>query len=189
MRRVVNTPVPTSETPEAMGQLYLAYMNAGDRRMEPLLMIPCVILDFLCIHPFPDGNGRTSRLLTTALLCNSNFYVCRFVLLDGHISLTKGASYRPLRNPLPAGARTIGPISRSCATSSRAFWSATRTKTPTSPSPTTGTQSDRYIPLRPLCTCQSRIKKRSFRIAWYQQSPWFQHRLSHRSDVRFDVHA
>lgn len=95
-REVVFTPVPASETPEAMGQLFLAYMDARDSGVEPLLLIPCVILDFLCIHPFPDGNGRTSRLLTTALLYNSGFDVCRFVSLDEHISLTKGAYYRAL---------------------------------------------------------------------------------------------
>ncbi len=96
-REIVFTPVPASETPDAMGQLFLAYMEARDSGVEPLLLIPCVILDFLCIHPFPDGNGRTSRLLTTALLYNSGFDVCRFVSLDEHISLTKGAYYSALR--------------------------------------------------------------------------------------------
>lgn len=95
-REIVFTPVPASETPGTMGQLFLAYMEARDDGMEPLLLIPCVILDFLCIHPFPDGNGRTSRLLTTALLYNNGFDVCRFVSLDEHISLTKGAYYRAL---------------------------------------------------------------------------------------------
>ena len=89
-RTVVFEPVPASEVGDSMEQLFLAYMDARDGGMEPLLLIPCVILDLQCIHPFPDGNGRTSRLLTTALLYNSGFDVCRYVSLDEHISLTKG---------------------------------------------------------------------------------------------------
>ncbi len=95
-REVVYVPVPASETPDAMEQLFLAYMDARDQGMEPLLLIPCAILDFLCVHPFQDGNGRTSRLLTTAMLYNSGFDVCRYVSLDERISLTKGSYYRAL---------------------------------------------------------------------------------------------
>ena len=79
-----------------MDQLFLAYIEARDEGMEPLLLIPCVILDYLCIHPFPDGNGRTSRLLTVLLLYNSGFDVCRYVSMDEHIALTKGEYYRTL---------------------------------------------------------------------------------------------
>lgn len=95
-RNIVFEPVPASETPDSMGQLILAYMEARDGGVEPLLLIPCVILDFLCIHPFADGNGRTSRLLTTVLLYNNGFDVCRYVSLDEHISLTRGAYYQAL---------------------------------------------------------------------------------------------
>lgn len=60
-RRVRFRPTPARETPRAMEQLELAYMAArDDANVNQLLLIPCVILDFLCIHPFRDGNGRMS---------------------------------------------------------------------------------------------------------------------------------
>lgn len=95
-RHIVFESVPASETEDAMEQLFLAYMEARDEGMEPLLLIPCVILDFLCIHPFADGNGRTSRLLTTALLYNNGFNVCRYVSMDQHIAMTKSEYYSAL---------------------------------------------------------------------------------------------
>ena len=68
-RRVRFRPTPASETPEAMEQLEFAYFDARcDANINQLLLIPCVILDFLCIHPFRDGNGRMSRLLSLLLL-------------------------------------------------------------------------------------------------------------------------
>ena len=68
-RRVRFRPTPADETPKAMEQLELAYMEArSDANINQLLLIPCVILDFLCIHPFRDGNGRMSRLLSLLLL-------------------------------------------------------------------------------------------------------------------------
>ncbi len=68
-RRVRFRPTPASETPKAMEQLELAYLDArSDANINQLLLIPCVILDFLCIHPFRDGNGRMSRLLSLLLL-------------------------------------------------------------------------------------------------------------------------
>ena len=64
-RKVRFRPIPASETLDAMEQLELAYLDARDNpRINQLLLIPCVILDFLCIHPFRDGNGRMSRLHT-----------------------------------------------------------------------------------------------------------------------------
>ena len=63
-RRVRFRPTSASETPKAMEQLELAYLDArGNANINQLLLIPCVILDFLCIHPFRDGNGRMSRLM------------------------------------------------------------------------------------------------------------------------------
>ena len=57
-RRVRFRPTSASETPKAMEQLELAYLDArGNSNINQLLLIPCVILDFLCIHPFRDGNG------------------------------------------------------------------------------------------------------------------------------------
>ena len=69
VRSVRFTPVPANETASAMEQLILAYHAAySESEINPLLLIPCVILDFLCIHPFRDGNGRMSRLLSLLLL-------------------------------------------------------------------------------------------------------------------------
>ena len=65
---------PAEETPKAMEQLILAYMDArNDANINQLLLIPCVILDFLSIHPFKDGNGRMSRLLSLLLLYKNDF--------------------------------------------------------------------------------------------------------------------
>lgn len=73
-RRVRFRPMSASETPKAMEQLELAYLDArNDANINQLLLIPCVILDFLCIHPFRDGNGRMSRLLSLLLLYKNGF--------------------------------------------------------------------------------------------------------------------
>ena len=79
-RRVRFRPTPADETPKAMEQLELAYMEArSDANINQLLLIPCVILDFLCIHPFREGNGRMSRLLSLLLLYNCLLYTSRCV--------------------------------------------------------------------------------------------------------------
>jgi Fic family protein len=95
-RRIVFRPVPASETKHAMEQMMLAYMEARDEGMEPLLLIPCAILDFLCIHPFSDGNGRVSRLATALLLYMNGIDACRYVSMDERISRTKGGYYAAL---------------------------------------------------------------------------------------------
>lgn len=70
------------ETPIAMEQLCETFNKAIDEeKTEPLLLIPAFIKDFLCIHPFNDGNGRMSRLLTTLLLCRSGFVVGKYISL------------------------------------------------------------------------------------------------------------
>ena len=96
-RYLVYEPVPASETDDHMEQLCLAYSELSTQGYEPLLYIPCVILDYLCIHPFIDGNGRTSRLLTMLLLYKEGIDVCRYVSMDEHISLTKGDYYHSLQ--------------------------------------------------------------------------------------------
>ena len=65
--------------------------------MERKILIPCFILDFLCIHPFNDGNGRLSRLLTTLLLYRSGFYVGKYISLEALIAKDKSAYYEALQ--------------------------------------------------------------------------------------------
>ena len=66
---------------------------AQDAELDPLLLIPIFILDFLCIHPFNDGNGRMSRLLTTLLLYRSGYVVGRYVSLEAKIERNKNVYY------------------------------------------------------------------------------------------------
>ncbi len=91
-------PVPASETDEAMKQLFLAYTDArDDGGIDQLLLIPCVILDFLCIHPFRDGNGRISRLLSLLLLYRNGFDISRYISFEEQINGMKGSYYEALR--------------------------------------------------------------------------------------------
>ncbi|MBN1778464.1 MAG: Fic family protein [Clostridiales bacterium] len=91
-------PTPAAETPAAMEQLFLAYADVkADAGIHPLLLIPFVILDFLCIHPFDDGNGRISRLLSLLLLYKAGFDVGKYVSFEEQINLHKGAYYEALR--------------------------------------------------------------------------------------------
>ena len=86
------------DTPFAMEQLYLAYIDArNDYSINSILLIPCVILDFLCIHPFSDGNGRMSRLLTLLLLYKSGYDVGRYISFEEQINQNKGEYYEALK--------------------------------------------------------------------------------------------
>lgn len=97
-RRVRFRPTPTKETPKAMEQLELAYMEArSDANINQLLLIPCVILDFLCIHPFRDGNGRMSRLLSLLLLYKNGFDAGKYVSFEEQINNYKDYYYEALR--------------------------------------------------------------------------------------------
>ena len=97
-QRVRFRPVPASETPEAMEQLELAYLAAGSNaNINQLLLIPCVILDFLCIHPFRDGNGRMSRLLSLLLLYKNGYDAGKYVSFEEQISNYKAYYYEALR--------------------------------------------------------------------------------------------
>lgn len=97
-RRVRFRPTPTKETPKAMEQLELAYMEArSDANINQLLLIPCVILDFLCIHPFRDGNGRMSRLLSLLLLYKNGFDSGKYVSFEEQINNYKDYYYEALR--------------------------------------------------------------------------------------------
>ena len=86
-RRVRFRPTPAAETHQAMEQLELAYMEArADANINQLLLIPCVILDFLCIHPFRDGNGRMSRLLSLLLLYKNGYDAGKYVSFEEQIN-------------------------------------------------------------------------------------------------------
>ena len=90
-------PVTPEETDEAIDQLILAYQEAiCDPKINPLLLIPCVVLDFLYIHPFDDGNGRISRLLTLLLLYKSGFDIGGFISIENVINDSKDEYYRAL---------------------------------------------------------------------------------------------
>lgn len=92
------TPLAPFETPGALDRICEEYNRViGNFEVEPLLVIPVFIHDFLCIHPFNDGNGRMSRLLTTLLLYRSGFYVGRYVSLEAKIAKNKDLYYDALR--------------------------------------------------------------------------------------------
>lgn len=94
---VLFTPMAPFETPAALEKICEEYNRIiGNLEVEPLLAIPIFIHDFLCIHPFNDGNGRMSRLLTTLLLYRSGFYVGRYISLEAKISDNKDLYYEAL---------------------------------------------------------------------------------------------
>jgi len=98
-RRVRFSPVPADETKEAMEQLVLAYMEArSNYNINQLLLVPCFILDFLCIHPFTDGNGRMSRLLSLLLLYKNGFDAGRYISFEEQINRTKNNYYQALKD-------------------------------------------------------------------------------------------
>ena len=91
------TPLPPYETPEALDRICGEYNRViGNMELEPLIAIPVFIHDFLCIHPFNDGNGCMSRLLTTLLLYRSGFYVGKYISLEAKIEKHKDLYYDAL---------------------------------------------------------------------------------------------
>ena len=98
-QRVRFAPVPAFQTAEAMEALCSEFNSAIDRsEYDPLLLIPMFILDFLCIHPFNDGNGRMSRLLTLLLLYRSGYIVGKYISMEMLIEKTKETYYEALQN-------------------------------------------------------------------------------------------
>ena len=94
---ILFTPLSPFETPPALDQICTEYDRViGNLELEPLIAIPVFIHDFLCIHPFNDGNGRMSRLLTTLLLYRSGFYVGRYISLEAKIAKNKDLYYEAL---------------------------------------------------------------------------------------------
>ncbi|GAA5171115.1 MULTISPECIES: Fic family protein [Halomonadaceae] len=95
--RVRFQPVAAHLTPMAMNKLVDCYQHALDRHLaDPLVLVPLTILDFLCIHPFPDGNGRMARLLTLVLLYHFDYDVGRFISLERIIEESKESYYETL---------------------------------------------------------------------------------------------
>lgn len=95
--QVLFTPLSPFETPEAIDMICAEYNRViGNMELEPLIAIPVFIHDFLCIHPFNDGNGRMSRLLTTLLLYRCGFYVGKYISLEAKIAKNKDLYYDAL---------------------------------------------------------------------------------------------
>lgn len=95
--QILFTPLSPYETPEALDRICEEYNRViGNLELEPLIAIPVFIHDFLCIHPFNDGNGRMSRLLTTLLLYRSGFFVGKYISLEAKIAGNKDLYYNAL---------------------------------------------------------------------------------------------
>lgn len=92
-------PTPAWETPDSIEALCNAFDDAIARNeADPLLIIPMFILDFLCIHPFNDGNGRMSRLLTLLLLYRAGYIVGKYISIEKVIETTKDTYYEALQS-------------------------------------------------------------------------------------------
>ena len=92
-------PIPAWETADAIEALCDAFDDAIARNeADPLLIVPMFILDFLCIHPFNDGNGRMSRLLTLLLLYRSGYIVGKYISIEKVIETTKDTYYEALQS-------------------------------------------------------------------------------------------
>lgn len=94
---ILFTPLAPYETPDALNAICSEYNRViGNFEIEPLIVIPIFIHDFLCIHPFNDGNGRMSRLLTTLLLYRSGFQIGKYISLEAKIANSKDLYYDSL---------------------------------------------------------------------------------------------
>ena len=99
---VLFTPLAPFETQEALDRICEECNRViGNMELEPLIAISVFIHDFLCIHPFNDGNGRMSRLLTALLLYRSGFYVGKYVSLEAKIAKNKDLYYEALAAAQP----------------------------------------------------------------------------------------
>ena len=98
-KRVRFQPVPAWETSEAMDTLCGTFRDAlTDPELDSLILIPMFILDFLCIHPFNDGNGRMSRLMTLLLLYQSGYFVGKYISIERLIADSKETYYEALQD-------------------------------------------------------------------------------------------
>lgn len=96
VRRVRFVPPTPVATPGLMDAMTAEYTRAVAEEREPLILVPLTILDFLCIHPFADGNGRMARLLTLQLLYHFGFDVGRYISLERIIEESKETYYDAL---------------------------------------------------------------------------------------------
>ena len=95
---VLFKPLEPYETPDAVNSICESYNMALNKEIvDELILIPCFILDFLCIHPFNDGNGRMSRLLTLLLLYRNGYLVGQYISIEKAIADTKEAYYAALQ--------------------------------------------------------------------------------------------
>ena len=100
-------PVAAFLTEDAVEQLCRVYQEAVDEgRHDPLLLTMMFVLDFLCIHPFSDGNGRMSRLLTLLLLYRAGFIVGKYISVEILIEKSKGQYYEALQESSQGGMKT-----------------------------------------------------------------------------------
>ena len=91
-------PVPAWETPDSIKALCDSFEIAlSDSEMDPLVLIPMFVLDFLCIHPFNDGNGRMSRLLTLLLLYRAGYRIGKYISIEKIIADSKETYYEALQ--------------------------------------------------------------------------------------------
>lgn len=91
-------PVAPADTPQAVEALCSAYEQAAaNEKVDALILIPAFICDFLCIHPFNDGNGRMSRLLTLLLLYQNGYMVGKYISIEEQIEKTKDRYYEALK--------------------------------------------------------------------------------------------
>lgn len=96
-KTVLFRPVEPYETPEAVQRICDSFRRAREQEaIDALLLIPVFILDFLCIHPFIDGNGRMSRLLTLLLLYQSGCFAGRYVSIEKSMEDMKEEYYEAL---------------------------------------------------------------------------------------------
>ncbi len=90
-------PVPPHETETAVEAICFSYERAlALEAVDPLILISVFICDFLCIHPFNDGNGRMSRLLTLLLLYQNGYEVGKYISIEKQIEKTKDIYYEVL---------------------------------------------------------------------------------------------
>lgn len=92
------TPVAPYETETCITEICSSYKQAiAMQSADPLILIPIVIRDFLCVHPFNDGNGRMSRLLTLLMMYQNGFMIGRYISLEKKIEVSKDAYYEALQ--------------------------------------------------------------------------------------------